>query len=93
MEFVTEQSVYIPTFWRNHISAVSHDQHTIDCANVDMSNPENLEFLASRIQQTFAKVGLVHVTNTRISGPNAIEDMRAIASSVISCPMVSPKLQ
>lgn len=86
MEFADDP--YVPTYWKDQTSAANHDLHTIDCAEMDMQNPETLELLAAQIQQTFAKIGLVHVINTRLSGPNALDDMRQIAGSVVSKPMV-----
>lgn len=87
MEFADDPA-YIPSYWKDQTSAANHDLFTIDCANMDMSNPETLELLAAHMQQTFAKIGLVHLINTRLSGPTAMDDMRKIAGAIVTNPMV-----
>jgi hypothetical protein len=84
MQFVNDPA-YIPSFWKDQTSAANHDLHTIDCANMDMNNPETLELLAGRMQEIFAKVGLVHLVHT---GLDNMEDMRKLAGAIVSNPMV-----
>lgn len=84
MQFADDPA-YVPSYWKNETSAVNHDLHTIDCADMDMKNPETLELLEARMQQTFAKVGLVHLINT---GFHDIDDMRKIAGAIVTNPMV-----
>lgn len=78
------EAPYIPTYWKDNTSAADHDQFTIDCANMDLNNPETLELLKGQMIETFDKVGLLHLVNT---GLTDLTDMRSIASTIVQNPM------
>ena len=88
MEFADDPA-YVPSYWKDQISAANHDLHTIDCAEMNMQNPETLELLAAQMQQTFTKIGLVHLINTRLTDLDA---MRQIAGAIVTKPMVCDKV-
>lgn len=83
MEFVPE-SPYMPIFWKDEISAANHAEFEIDCAEMDLTNPETQELLEARMLQTFVKIGLVHLVNT---GQKSLEDMRKMAGAIVTDPM------
>lgn len=83
MEFTAEPA-YVPTFWKDETSAVDHDLFTIDCAELDLNDPQMRKDLFARMLSVFDRVGLVHLINT---GLDNLDDMRKIAMAIVTDPM------
>lgn len=71
---------YAPVFWTDDKPAVDYDVFTINCADLDLSDPVVRDEVECRMKETFNKVGLVHVINT---GLKKLNDLRSVASCVV----------
>ena len=85
MEFAAE-TAYIPSYWKDEKPAVQEEVFLIDCDGMDLFDDETRQKLFSRIEDTFERVGLVHLVNT---GLEKLDDMREVAKVIVKDPMVN----